>query len=141
MRGEPAGMFRSGFLALVVFGLLAIGADAQPQQAKVATPSPGSHELPPWLVPDIASLPDDENGKLVRYGKDLIDHTWAVIGPQAPDAARRYTGNGLACTNCHIDSGTVRYALPLVGIAGLYPRFSARVGAQQDLADRVNDCM
>ena len=103
-------MFRSGFLALVVFGLLAIGADAQPQQAKVATPSPGSHELPPWLVPDIASLPDDENGKLVRYGKDLIDHTWALIGPQAPDAARRYTGNGLACTNCHIDSAP--YAMP-----------------------------
>ncbi|MEJ0019360.1 MAG: c-type cytochrome [Acetobacteraceae bacterium] len=28
-----------------------------------------------------------------------------------------------------------------MGIAGLYPRFSARTGAVQDLADRVNDCM
>jgi thiosulfate dehydrogenase len=77
----------------------------------------------------------------VRDGKDLIDHTWALIGPQAPNAAQRFSGNGLECTNCHIDSGTARYALPLVGIAGLYPRFSARVDAQQDLADRVNDCM
>ena len=71
-------MFRSALLALVVFGLLATGANAQPQQAKVAATSSGSHELPPWRVPDIAGLPDDENGKLVRYGKDLIDHTWAV---------------------------------------------------------------
>ena len=111
-------MFRSWFLALVVCGLLATGANAQPQQAKVAATSSGAHELPPWIVPDIASLPDDENGKLVRYGKDLIDHTWALIGPRASNAAQRFTGNGLACTNCHIESGTVRYALPLVGIAG-----------------------
>lgn len=134
-------MVRSAFLVLVVFGVLATGANAQPQQAKVAATPPNSHELPPWVVPDVASLPDDENGKLVRYGKDLIDHTWALIGPQASNAAQRFTGNGLACANCHINSGTVRFALPLVGIAGLYPRFSARVGAQQDLADRVNDCM
>jgi thiosulfate dehydrogenase len=134
-------MLRSWFLALVASGLLAMGANAQPQQARVAATFPGSHELPPWLVPDIAGLPDDENGKLVRDGKGLIDHTWALIGPQAPNAAQRFSGNGLECTNCHIDSGTARYALPLVGIAGLYPRFSARVDAQQDLADRVNDCM
>jgi thiosulfate dehydrogenase len=134
-------MLRLWFLALVASGLLAMGANAQPQQARVAATFPGSHELPPWLVPDIAGLPDDENGKLVRDGKDLIDHTWALIGPQAPNAAQRFSGNGLECTNCHIDSGTARYALPLVGIAGLYPRFSARVDAQQDLADRVNDCM
>ncbi len=77
----------------------------------------------------------------MRLSQALINHTTALIGPDAPGAAQRYSRSGLECTNCHLDGGTRRFALPLVGIAGLYPKFSARVDAQQDLADRVNDCM
>lgn len=32
-------------------------------------------KLPPWVVPDPASLPDDSFGRSVRYGRDLIVHT------------------------------------------------------------------
>ena len=70
--------------------------------------------LPPWKVPDIAALPDDEQGRLARYGRDLIDHTAALIGPDAPDPAMRYAKAGLDCKNCHLDAGTARFALPLV---------------------------
>ena len=78
---------------------------------------------------------------LAGYGLELIDHTSALIGPDAPDPAMRFGGNRLECTSCHINGGTDPYALPYNGIARLYPQFSARVGAVQDLADRVNDCM
>jgi thiosulfate dehydrogenase len=110
-------------------------------QTKTAGTSPGSSQLPPWRVPDIAILPDDATGQLVRYGEDLLRHTTALIGPDVRDPAQRYSGNGLECTNCHIDAGTRRFALPLVGISRLYPAFSARIDAEQDLAARINDCM
>ena len=78
---------------------------------------------------------------LTEYGLDLIDHTSALIGPDAPDPARRFAGNRLECASCHIRGGTEPHALPYDGIAPLYPKFSARAGAMQSLADRVNDCM
>ena len=107
----------------------------------IAESSPGSYQLPPWHVPNIAALPDDDHGRQVRLGQALINHTTALIGPDAPEAAQRYNRSGLECTNCHLDGGTKRFALPLVGIAGLDPKFSARTDSQQDLVDRINDCM
>jgi thiosulfate dehydrogenase len=84
-----------------------------------------------------AQQPDE----LARYGLELIDHTSARIGPDAPDSDKRFSGNRLECSSCHINGGTEPFALPYDGIAPLYPRFSARTDAMQDLADRVNDCM
>lgn len=126
-------------LALAVCGLLTAGANAQSPQATTAGTFAG--RLPPWRVPDINSLPDDANGRLARYGQDLIDHTSALIGPDAAEPAQHFSGNGLECADCHIKGGTTRYALSLVGIAGAYPAFSARLDAMQDLAGRVNNCM
>ncbi|HSU06766.1 MAG TPA: c-type cytochrome, partial [Acetobacteraceae bacterium] len=97
--------------------------------------------LPPWWVPDLAVLPQDDYGRAVRYGGDLILHTSALIGPDAPATAMRFAGNGLECQNCHLDGGTARFGLPLVGIWNLYPAFSARLDAIQTMADRINDCM
>lgn len=130
---------RRYLLAVVILGLAAVASGAQ--SAQPTTVGTGSAELPPWRVPDIATLADDATGRLVRYGEELLNHTTALIGPDAPNLAQRFSGNGLECSNCHIDAGTVRYALPLIGIAGLYPTFSARLGTTQDLAGRVNDCM
>ena len=53
----------------------------------------------------------------------------------------RFAGNGLECQTCHLDAATARFALPLVGIWGLYPGFSARADEVQTMADRINDCM
>ncbi len=128
-------------LVVILCGLWVTAARTQTVQPKQAGSVPGSHQLPPWRVPDIAALPDDAQGQLVRYGRDLMTQTTALIGPDAPVEQLRFSRSGLECANCHIDAGTVRYALPLVGIANLYPKFSARIDAQQDLAERVNDCM
>jgi thiosulfate dehydrogenase len=108
--------------------------------ALAQTPS-GVDSQEPWHVPDIATLPDNEAGKAIRFGRDLLRHTSALIGPDAKNPEMRFAGNGLECQNCHLDAGTVRFGLPLVGIWGLYPAFSARVNAVQTMADRINDCM
>jgi thiosulfate dehydrogenase len=126
--------------ALIV-AIVAVSASARADAPVIAESWPDTGQLPPWTVPDIAKLPNDAHGRAVRYGQELINHSTALMGPDARDPAMRYTGNGLECTNCHLKAGTARFAIPLVGIYHLYPAFSARTGTMQTLADRVNDCM
>ena len=120
---------------MLAAGLATLGGVAARAQAPAPAP------LPPWRVPDVAALPEDDAGRAVRYGRDLILHTSALIGPDARDPAMRYGGNGLECQNCHLDGGTVRFGLPLVGIWSLYPAFSARTNTTATMADRINNCM
>jgi thiosulfate dehydrogenase len=127
-------------LALAV-GVVAASAGARADAPVIAESWPDTGQLPPWTVPDITKLPNDAHSRAVRYGQELINHSTALMGPDARDPAKRYTGNGLECTNCHLKAGTARFAIPLAGIYHLYPAFSARTGTMQTLADRVNDCM
>ena len=96
---------------------------------------------PPWTVPDVDALPRDAAGMQIRAGRDLVTATYAHIGPQVADPARRYAGNNLACTNCHLDAGTKKFGLPLFGLFGDFPQYSARTGAQISIEDRLNSCM
>jgi thiosulfate dehydrogenase len=53
----------------------------------------------------------------------------------------RFSGNNLACGNCHLKAGTQPYAMPLVGVWGQFPQYRAREGAVVTLEDRINGCM
>ena len=97
--------------------------------------------LPPWHVPDIGTVADDAEGRAIRYGRRLFEHTSALIGPDASDRDKRYAGNGLDCESCHLDAGTARFGLPLIGVWDLFPAFSARLGAVETITERINDCM
>jgi thiosulfate dehydrogenase len=96
---------------------------------------------PLWTVPEIGALPDDDRGRLIRRGRDLITATYALLGPNASDPAMRHAGNNLACANCHLNAGTRRFALPLFGLRHLFPQYNARLGADISIEDRVNACM
>lgn len=96
---------------------------------------------PIWTVPEIGALPYNDYGRLVRQGRDLITATYAHIGPEVADAAKRYAGNNLACVNCHLQAGTKRFGLALYGIYGEFPEYSKRVGAEISLEERLNSCM
>lgn len=95
----------------------------------------------PWRVPDIEKLPDDEWGKAVRYGRDLISKTASIIGPEVKDPARRYAGNNLNCQNCHIAAGTREYGIPFVGVFADFPKYRARTGNVGTIEDRIQGCM
>jgi thiosulfate dehydrogenase len=97
--------------------------------------------LPIWSVPEIGALPDDEYGRLVRRGRDLITATYAHIGPAVADPDLRYAGNNLACSNCHLNAGTKKFGLPLWGLRDEFPQYSARAGRDITIEDRVNACM
>jgi thiosulfate dehydrogenase len=94
-----------------------------------------------WSVPDPDTLPDDAFGRTVRQGRDLIVKTSSLIGPDAPDPAKRYAGNGLDCQSCHLNGGTQRFGLPLAGVWGVFPAYIARENEVRTLEERINGCM
>ncbi|MFX9680520.1 hypothetical protein ABTP05_19300, partial [Acinetobacter baumannii] len=70
----------------------------------------------PWTMPEVRALPRDARGQLIRDGRDIMLATYAHIGPDVADPAKRFAGNNLACTNCHLDGGTKKFGIPLFGI-------------------------
>lgn len=115
-----------------IFMLIAVTGSAPAQQP--ASPAP-------WTVPEVSALPRDARGQLIRDGRDVMLATYAHIGPNVADAAKRYAGNNLACTNCHLDGGTKKFSLPLFGIYDEFPAYSARTGGPISIEDRINGCM
>jgi hypothetical protein len=69
---------------LVAFWLIAslIGFGVTASFAQQATSAPQI-----WTVPEIGALPDDDYGRLVRRGRDLVSATYAHIGPEVADPA------------------------------------------------------
>ncbi|MCK9914108.1 c-type cytochrome [Microbacteriaceae bacterium K1510] len=112
---------------MVAFGVIPLTAHAQ--KASV------------WTVPEVGALPRDAHGEQVREGRDLITATYAHIGPNVPDPAKRYAGNNLACSNCHLMAGTKKFGIPLFGLFGEFPQYSARSGRDISIEDRINACM
>jgi thiosulfate dehydrogenase len=119
------------YLALGLVTLIALASPAIAQPPSFA----------PWTVPEVSALPRDNRGQLIRDGRDVMLATYAHIGPNVADAAKRYAGNNLACTNCHLDGGTKKFSLPLFGIYDDFPAYSARTGGPISIEDRINGCM
>jgi len=92
-------------LAAIDSGLATGNAAARP-------PSPPAD----WTVLNVDTLRDDDWGRTVRYGRDLITKTYALIGPEVADAGHRYSGNNLACESCHLEAGTKKFGLPFQGV-------------------------
>jgi thiosulfate dehydrogenase len=94
-----------------------------------------------WTVPDIDKLPDDDWGRTVRYGRDLVVKTASLIGPEVSDPAHRFAGNSLNCQSCHVQAGTKEFGLPFQGVYADFPNYRARSGAVGTIEDRIQGCM
>jgi thiosulfate dehydrogenase len=98
-------------------------------------------DLTRWSPPDLAAVGDDPFGALVKHGHALITNTANEIGPTVADPGKRFSGNNLACQNCHLQAGTQPYAMPLTGIWGQFPQYRGREGGVATLEDRINGCL
>ncbi|MFT0860991.1 c-type cytochrome [Ancylobacter sp. G4_0304] len=107
----------------------------------LAQSAPPPEKVVVWDVPAIDELPDDAFGRLARYGRSVIEATYAHVGPAVADPQARYAGNNLACANCHLQAGLKKFGLPLVAASADYPAYSTRSGEVASLFDRVNQCM
>lgn len=90
-----------------------------------------------WTPPDTSLIPDGEDGKLIRYGRNLIAHTSEYLGPKGKV---KPISNGMNCQNCHLDAGTKPFGNNYSAVASTYPKVRARSGKMESIEKRVNDC-
>ncbi|MBK5960112.1 cystathionine gamma-synthase [Rhodoplanes elegans] len=131
-------MRRFAVLSLPLVAVTAAGL-AFAQSAAPSAPPAGPDRI--LTAPEIGALPDDPPARLVRRGRDLFTATYAHIGPEVADPAKRFAGNNLACSNCHLHAGTKKFGLPIYGLFEKFPQYSARAGAEVTIEDRIESCM
>lgn len=85
-----------------------------------------------FAPPSPDTIPGDLRGEQIRLGYKIVVDT--------QEYGKRYVGNALNCTNCHLDAGLNPNAASFVGISVLYPQYRERAGRQMTLADQVNEC-
>lgn len=147
VRGKLFAIVMTGLLGFILANpALAQDSPSETTPAQSAAPVPKPPEDKPvidrtWSPPEVGSLADDINGKLIRRGRDLFTATYAHIGPDVSDPAKRFAGNNLACSNCHLHAGTKKFGLPVYGLKDAFPAYSARAGADITLPERLNSCM
>lgn len=83
-------------------------------------------------TPRFANMLKEENADELIYGMRLMTETKALL----PDNV----GNGLNCSSCHLNGGTVALASPFVGVAAQFPRYAPRAGRMIDIQERINGC-
>ncbi|MDO6472508.1 c-type cytochrome [Maribacter sp. 1_MG-2023] len=77
----------------------------------------------------------------VKQGYYLIAETSKYMGPNAARAEDRYSGNNLACANCHLQKGAQAGSGSWVGIIERFPQFGDRGNKVGTIEDRINGCM
>lgn len=86
----------------------------------------------PFSVPADTTIPAGPLGDSVKLGRDVVLNTQVN--------AKAYVGNGLNCTSCHLNGGTVAGAAPFVGLWGVFPEYRSRTARVNSMQDRINDC-
>src|SRR5437764_1061318 len=94
-----------------------------------------------WPNPDPEKLASGAFRDTVLYGRKLFNETYAVIGPEVSSSSMRYSGNNLSCESCHLQGGTQRFAIPMVGVYGLFPQYIGRENEVRTLEERIEGCM
>lgn len=85
-----------------------------------------------FTPPSPESIPAGLAGERIRLGYQIVVHTQQY--------AKRYVGNKLNCTNCHLDAGLNPNAASFVGLSVLYPEYRSRADRTMSLAERINEC-
>jgi thiosulfate dehydrogenase len=78
------------------------------------------------------SLDGSPQGERIRRGYRIFTNT--------PTEASAFTHGTVSCSNCHLNAGQRERALPLVGVAAVYPEMNRRAERQFTLEDRIIDC-
>ncbi len=136
------------FLAVVLLAVVGIVAfDIFSQDlagSNKAAPAPANEALLPasatmvtaWDIPrnplKDSTLDGSPLSEQIRWGFQLFTRTSAE--------STQYSLNKLACNNCHLNAGQKEKALPLVGVAAVFPNYNKREGRLFSLEDRIVGC-
>jgi thiosulfate dehydrogenase len=86
-----------------------------------------------WASPSIAKIPRGALGESILLGLHIFQET--------PRYAAAYVGDKISCGDCHIQTGTMPYAMPLVGAPAWFPMHSDRADRMISLEDRIQECV
>ncbi|MGA8855107.1 MAG: c-type cytochrome [Christiangramia sp.] len=89
---------------------------------------------------DTYLLNDSEKNLSIKYGFELFINTAQYLGPESGNSDIAYSGNNLACNNCHLDAGTKPYSGMLIGVINRFPQFRGRENKMGSIEDRINGC-
>lgn len=131
--------FGACLLLLTSSVLLNVSCNGKPQHNTVISDDEEPDSLEVTYARDTSEIPNDEFGKQVRYGRELILKTAYYLGPDGKSG--KYLGNKMNCTNCHLDAGTRPYGLNFLSTHGRYPQFRPRENRILSLTERVNNCI
>ncbi len=95
---------------------------------EVPVAAPGEVFIPPAIL----DIPEDKHGDLVKLGRRIFIDT--------ANLARRYGGNQLSCTHCHLSEGRKPNAAPMWAAWGRYPRPGDTPGTVQTFEAQIQDC-
>ncbi len=126
------------FIILLASVILIIASCNRPVPAPKENPY-YSRDTATFMAPDTSTIPNDQFGDLVRYGRDLILHTAYYIGPNGIKG--KYLGNKMNCTNCHLDAGTRPYGFNFFSSYARYPQYRGRENEVLTMEQRVNNCI
>ncbi len=123
-------------LVLIITDKILLPKKTHPRESHVKTNYDSSSNE--WFPPDEASIPQTQEGELIRYGQDLIANTSYYLGPKGKVAA---ITNGMNCQNCHLEAGEKPYGNCFSAVASIYPTFRPRSGIVESIEFRINDCL
>jgi len=98
-----------------------------------------ANEAPLFKAPDTSTIPHDQFGDMVRYGRDLIVNTAYYIGPNG--IVSHNLGNKMNCSNCHLDAGTRPFGFNFFSSHARYPQYRGRENKVLTLGERINNCI
>lgn len=78
------------------------------------------------------TIPAGPDGEAIRRGRLIFTATAAQAG--------LFVGNGLTCSNCHLDAGRKANASPMWAAWVSYPAYRAKNGRVNTMEDRIRDC-
>jgi len=84
------------------------------------------------LPPDLQELSPDKHSQLIQLGYRIFTAT--------PVYARRFSGNALSCTNCHLGAGTRAHAAPMWAAWAMYPSYLVKADRVSTFEERVQNC-
>ncbi|MCL7743751.1 c-type cytochrome [Guyparkeria hydrothermalis] len=85
-----------------------------------------------FVPPDDSEIPNGKMGDAIRRGRSVFVNT----GTRAAE----FTGNDLACANCHLDSGRRQGSAPLWAAWGVYPKHRGKNDMVNTMEDRIRGC-
>tara|TARA_B100000780_G_scaffold259309_1_gene210253 strand:- start:418 stop:1578 length:1161 start_codon:yes stop_codon:yes gene_type:complete len=133
----------SGLLLNYPYALLTVDkVELAPEQSEAQAAQPQKIETDYFSADfGVSKLGNSMYEESVKYGFALVSETYKYIGPENGDPKMVYTGNNLACKNCHLNSGTKKHSAPYIGVTTRYPNYRGRENKIGSIEERVNGCM